>query len=181
MHKFASEDREVEICSAFDKPLSMCLNQPLIMLLETLGVPLEPFMELQNQAVEKTLAAAKSFDDAAQLLQDNGLGTAFNMTSLMLQFHRLQLNLSSPHHNEGILSFLERVVKYAINHVLRDIKYKARIPVPEPMGWTVVGVSDEYDYLKEDEIYGQSVRVTTTSKVGLKLVSCSIRLYNQRP
>lgn len=156
MHKFASEDREVEICSAFDKPLSMYLNQPLIMLLETLGVPLEPFMELQNQAVEKTRAATKSFADAAKLLQENGLGTAFNMASLMLQFHKLQLDLSSPHHDEGIQSFLGRAVKYATNHVLRDIKYKARIPIPEPMAWTLVGVADEYDYLEEDEIYGQS-------------------------
>lgn len=153
MNKFESPDRMVEICSAFDRPMAMCLNRPLIMLLETLGIPLEPIMELQEEAVQETEEAFNSLDSAARLLEKHGLGTAFIMPSLLLQLHHLQLSLSAPGSKEGLVSFLSRVLKFATNHILRDLKYKARIPVPN--AWTLVGVADEYDYLKEDEIYGK--------------------------
>lgn len=153
MNKFTAPDLTVEIARAFDRPMYMYLNRPLIMLLETLGVPLEPFMELQGDAVKQTVAASKSMDSAATLLEKNGLGTAFHMTSVLLNLHKVGADLESTRQDGEFLSFLKRSLKFAVNHVLRDLKYKARIPVPD--AWTLVGVADEYDYLKEDEIYGQ--------------------------
>jgi RNA-dependent RNA polymerase len=153
MNKFESPDRMVEIARAFDRPMAMYLNRPLIMLLETLNVPVEPIMELQNLAVRQTVDASKSLESAARLLEQNGLGTAFRMTSILLQLHKTDANLQSMRDSEqGIISFLKRLLKFAVNHVLRDLKYKARIPVPK--AWTLVGVADEYGYLKENEIYG---------------------------
>jgi len=154
MHKFEAPDRMVEIAQAFDRPLFMYLNRPLIMLLETLGVPLDPIMELQRKAVDKTITASKSINTAAELLEQHGLGTSFHMTSILLNLHKLDADLESASREGEFVSFLKRVLKFAVNHVLRDLKYKARIPVPN--AWTLVGVADEYDYLKADEIYGAS-------------------------
>jgi len=49
--------------------------------------------------------------------------------------------------------FLERVLSFCANHVLRNLKYRARIPIPG--SWMLVGVADEYDLLQEGEIYGE--------------------------
>jgi RNA-dependent RNA polymerase len=153
MSKFTAPDLIVEIAQAFDRPMSMNLNRPLIMLLETLGVPLEPIMELQKDAVKQTVAASKSMESAARLLEQHGLGTAFRMTSILLNLHKLQVGLGSTRQDGEFISFLKRTLKFAVNHVLRDLKYKSRIPVPD--AWTLVGVADEYGYLEPDEIYGE--------------------------
>jgi RNA-dependent RNA polymerase len=154
MSKFTAPDLTVEIAQAFDRPISMNLNRPLIMLLETLGVPLEPIMQLQRDAVRQTVASSKSAESAAELLQPHGLGTAFHMPSILLNLHKLDVHLESTRQDGEFISFLKRVLKFAVNHVLRDLKYKSRIPVPN--AWTLVGVADEYGYLQPDEIYGES-------------------------
>ena len=153
MNKFTAPDLAVEIARAFDRPMLAYLNRPLIMLLETLGVPMEPFMELQRDAVEKTNEASKSLDSASRLLEQHGLGTTFRMTSVLLNLHKLGADLESTRQDGKFTSFLKKSLEFAVNHVLRDLKYKARIPVPD--AWTLVGVADEYDYLEEGQIYGQ--------------------------
>lgn len=153
MNKFISKDLTVEICSAFDRPMETYLNRFLIMLLETLGVSLEPFMELQTDAVHAIEIADLSFKLASGLLASHGLGEAFTMAPLLEQLDELGLDPFYTDHPGGMISFLDRVFKFAKNHILRDLKYKARIPVPK--AWTLVGVADEYDYLKEGEIYGR--------------------------
>ena len=42
---------------------------------------------------------------------------------------------------------------FAVNHVLRDLKYHARIPVPGPDSWTLVGVADVHKYLREGQVF----------------------------
>lgn len=153
MNKFISEDRTIELARVFDRPMSMYLNRPLIMLLETLGIPLEPFMELQRDAVDGTKAATTSMDSTAVLLEKYGLGNSYHMPSLFLDLHRINAHSGSNRQVGGLLKLLQRVQTFAANHVLRDIKYKARIFVPK--AWTLVGIADEYDYLEEGEIYGE--------------------------
>ena len=47
--------------------------------------------------------------------------------------------------------FYEKMLECAINHVLRELKNFARIPVPK--AWTLVGVADVHRYLKPKEIF----------------------------
>ena len=47
--------------------------------------------------------------------------------------------------------FPHRLVAYGVNHVLRDLKLKARIPVPE--SWVLVGIADIHGVLKEGECF----------------------------
>lgn len=144
MIKFDSPTSDIEIARAFDKPGKFFLNRPLIMLLEGLGVSYEVFEKLQNDAVREVQASVDSLDRAARLLEAHGLGTSFRLTSVMLNLHRLGL---------GPLEdvFWKQMMDFAINHVLRELKHHARIPVPE--GWGLVGVADVHKYLKEGEIF----------------------------
>ena len=146
MIKFeAPHSLSIEIARAFDKPSRYLLNRPQIMLLENLGVPYEVFKALQDTAVRDVQRAVDSLDMAAHTLEAHGLGASFRLSSTMRSLHRL-----------GVGSFTEdiswqRMMNFAVNHVLRELKHHARIPVPN--GWTLVGVADHHKYLKENEIF----------------------------
>lgn len=146
MIKFeAPESREIEIARAFDRPGRYFLNRPLIMLLEGLGVPYEVFQGYQDLAVRETEQSTESLALAAKMFESHGLGTSFRLTSVLRGLEKLGVfNLPND-------SFYQRVLEYAVNHILRVLKNHARIPVPH--AWTLVGVADVHKFLQPGEIF----------------------------
>ncbi|KAI0936237.1 hypothetical protein AcV5_004426 [Taiwanofungus camphoratus] len=146
MVKFdAPTSLEIEIARAFDRPGRYYLNRPLIMLLEGLGVPYEAFKTLQDDAVQDAQNSVTSLEKSARLLEAYGLGASFRLTSAMLSLHKLGV---------GPLTedmFWQQMMDFAVNHVLRELKHHARIPVPD--GWSLVGVADIHGFLEEGEIF----------------------------
>ncbi|KAJ7456685.1 RNA-directed RNA polymerase 2 [Mycena latifolia] len=146
MIKFAApHSQTIEIARAFDKPGPYYLNRPLIMLLEGLGVPFETFKGYQDQAVREAQESTKSLDAFAKLLDVHGLGTAFRLPSVLLGLTQLDIDILPGN------TFYQKMLDYAVHHVLRLLKTKARIPIPH--GVTVVGVADVHKFLKEGEIF----------------------------
>jgi RNA-dependent RNA polymerase len=146
MIKFqAPESREIEIARAFDRPGAYFLNRPLIMLLEGLGVPYEAFKMYQDKAVRETQASTESLDRAARMLEGHGLGTSYRLPSVMLSLEKLGIDNLSDN------SFYQKMLEFAVYHILRMLKNRARIPIPD--AWTLVGVADEHKELKEGEIF----------------------------
>ncbi|KAI9062979.1 RdRP-domain-containing protein [Trametes sanguinea] len=146
MVKFeAPHSLTVEIARAFDKPGMYYLNRPLIMLLDGLGVPHEVFLTLQDNAVQDVQGSVESLERSARLLEGHGLGASFRLTSAMLGLHKLGVGPL-----DGDL-FWEQMMDFAVNHVLRELKHHARIPVPD--SWTLVGVADVHGYLQEGQIF----------------------------
>lgn len=145
MIKFeAPQSPEIEIARAFDRPGPYFLNRPLIMLLEGLGVPYKIFKKFQDKAVEETLLSTESLAHAAQTLENHGLGTSYRLPSVMLALEKLGVhNIPS--------NFYQKMLHYAIHHILRVLKNNARIPIPD--AWTLVGVADVHKFLKEGEIF----------------------------
>ncbi|THH34116.1 hypothetical protein EUX98_g35 [Antrodiella citrinella] len=146
MIKFeAPNSREIEVARAFDKPGPFSLNRPLIMVLEGLGVPYETFETLQKNAVTNAQGSVESLARAAKLLEAYGLGQSYQLTSVLLSLDKLGL---------GPLfwdPFWLQMMKFAIHHVLRELKHHARIPVPD--AWNLVGIADIHEYLEEGEIF----------------------------
>ncbi|KAK2461790.1 hypothetical protein APHAL10511_006253 [Amanita phalloides] len=135
----------IEVARAFDRPTPYFLNRPLIMLLNGLGVPFEAFKKYQDLAIEQTQQSVLSNATAARMLESYGLGTAYTVPSVLLQLHKrgIQDFLSN--------AFWKKSMDFAVYHVLRELKNHARIPVPG--AWTLVGVADEHDYLRDGEIF----------------------------
>lgn len=148
MIKFdAPHSLTIEIARAFDKPGTYYLNRPLIMLLEDLGVRYEVFQELQDAAVRNARRSIESLEWSARLLETHGLGTSFRLTSTMLGLHKLGLG---PLRSD---IFWGQMMAFAVNHVLRELKHHARIPVSDLESWTLVGIADVHGYLNEGEIF----------------------------
>ncbi|PIL32055.1 RNA-dependent RNA polymerase [Ganoderma sinense ZZ0214-1] len=148
MIKFeAPQSMNIEIARAFHKPGAYYLNRPLIMLLEGLGVPYESFKKLQDAAVRDAQECVTSLERSARLLEVHGLGVSFRLTSAMLGLYKLGLG---PLERDV---FWRQMMDFAINHVLRELKHRARIPVPGRESWTLVGVADVYRYLQPGEAF----------------------------
>lgn len=148
MMKFDAPDSlEIEVAGTFERPGPMYLNRPLIMILETLGVPISVFMRLQATVVADIKLAAYSTKESGKLLQTYGLGTAFRLPSVLLNLAKR--GMTTPPKDP----FFVRGMNYATNDALRGLKHKARIPVPD--SFTLVGVADVHKILKEGEIFGE--------------------------
>jgi RNA-dependent RNA polymerase len=144
MIKFqAPEWSEIEIARAFDRPSPFYLNRPLIMVLEGLGVPYQTFKEYQDGAVSEAKHSRKDFERAGRLLEAFGLGASFRLPSVLYHLHKLGVPMQKD-------PFYKHLLDFAINHVLRDLKHHARIPIP---GYTLVGVADVHGYLRPNEVF----------------------------
>ncbi|QRV91137.1 RNA-dependent RNA polymerase [Ceratobasidium sp. AG-Ba] len=127
MDKFDSPDLDVEVARAFDRPGPCFLNRPLIMVLETVNeIQTDIFLKLQR--------------DAARL------GASFKLPGVMTRMQSSGLELQ---HCYAL--GMKTVLKNAETDILRELKHRARIPVPE--SWKLVGIADEFNYLKQSEIY----------------------------
>jgi RNA-dependent RNA polymerase len=146
MVKFdAPEAKEIEIVRAINNPTPYYFNRPLIMLLEGLGVNYDVLRHFQDNAVAKTKDATRSLQDAMELLETHGLGSSFRLASTMQNIIKLGFD------NMQGDAFYDQLLQVAVYHALRVLKNNARIPVPN--AWTLVGVADEHNFLKEDQIF----------------------------
>ncbi|KAJ7275343.1 RNA-directed RNA polymerase 2 [Mycena haematopus] len=146
MTKFTADNSTtIEIARAFDKPGPYYLNRPLIMLLEGLGVPYDVFKGYQDKAVREVQDSTSSLQAFARMLEIHGLGTAYRLPSVLLGLNQLGLDTLPGN------KFYRKMLDFAVHHVLRLLKTKARIPVKGAV--TVVGVADVHRFLKEGEIF----------------------------
>ncbi|KAJ7071542.1 RNA-directed RNA polymerase 2 [Mycena amicta] len=146
MIKFsAPHTRVVEIARAFDRPGVYFLNRSLIMIMEGLGIPYEVFKKHQDRAVKVTQDSTTSLRKFADMLEIHGLGMSYRIPSILASLIQLEvLSLKGD-------KFYQKMLDFAIHHVLRLLKTKARIPIPH--GVTLGGVADVHKYLKKGEIF----------------------------
>ena len=123
------------------------------MLLEDSGIDADVFLQLQADAVAQAREATKQLLTASRLLEIHALGAAFNLVGTMRKLVELGMDEMDPH---PVLSdpFFNRAVECGFIHVMRQLKYKGQVPVPN--SWALVGVADVHGYLKEGEIFGLS-------------------------
>jgi RNA-dependent RNA polymerase len=131
-------------------------------------VPIKAFLELQRLAVKETRASMRTIDGAARLLELHGLGSSYKIPSIFIRLQKFGLKLERC----GSLG-MTTVLKVAETDILRDLKYHARIPVPE--SWKLVGIADEFNYLKEGEIYGSILLSTSHHESLIKPLAACVR------
>ena len=112
------------------------------MALEDLGVTKQAFVDLQEEAKARIYLAGGSLQIFVGLLKSQSLGGQFHLGFILEQLTKLGLDLRDHLDKDAIGSaFLGRLVRDSMNHSLREMKFKARIPVPR--SYQLVGVADE--------------------------------------
>ena len=148
MVKFdAPSSNRIEIAQLFEEPSPFYLNRPMIMLLEGLGVPRQVFQSLQDNETRAANTLMESLKNSGWLLDRYSLGNSFKLPFVIQNLHECGVSMTSLD-SDG---FWSRMMSSARNHILRELKYHARIPVSG--GWTLVGVADVHGQLREGEIY----------------------------
>jgi RNA-dependent RNA polymerase len=121
------------------------------MLLEDRGVRKESFIDLQEDAKAKIFLAEDSLTTFRELLKSHSLGNMFRVTFILEQLYLLGLDFKNNvnQRKRAIESdFLGRLLRCSMGHALREVKFRARIPVPN--SYQLVGVADEGQaYIRE--------------------------------
>jgi len=158
------DEPEFEIAQSFDYPNPVHLNRfvvasflvytnmfsrPAVMALENRGVDMETFMELQEKAKADIYLSSDSLEQFSHLLTKHNLGGNFHLAFILEQLSKLGLDFKVNNEKKAIgCAFFERLLRFSMNHSLREVKFKARIPVPK--SYQLVGVADEGQaYIKE--------------------------------
>ncbi|KAF9010144.1 RNA dependent RNA polymerase-domain-containing protein [Cyathus striatus] len=157
MRKFEShaDEADIEIAMSFTNPGTCYLNRPLVMLLEDLGVRREAFEELQEIAVADARTIDESVTRFRSILETQGLGGSFRLSHLLRKVEALGLTLEGNPAKPGFDNpFFKQIRQVAMTSILREIKHRARIPIPE--SYLLVGVADEGpSYVREgrEDVY----------------------------
>ena len=115
----------------------------LITILEDRGVPPEAFVRLQEMSVAEARTTYSSLIQSSKLMRSYKLGDAYGISRTFQGLKSLGLDFSCSDDTTKVVksSFLRSIVHCSVNTILQDVKYGARIRVPE--SWKLVGVADE--------------------------------------
>lgn len=152
--KFDAPNRlDLDVQSTSLSPRAAFLNRPLIVLLEHLGVKKDYIIKLQEAAIQEVENSRTSLKAASKFLSQHNMGAAFRLASLLSNIKELlQLDISRRLDTNALQHWLINGSLFcAATHALREIKFRCHIFIPGSV--TLLGVSDEHDCLKEDEIY----------------------------
>ena len=119
------------------------------MALEDRGVDKEAFIALQERAKASIHLSSDSLEHFSLLLTKYNLGGKFHLAFVLEQLSKLGLDFKDGADKKAIKdAFFEGLLRLTVNHSLREIKFKARIPIPD--SYQLVGVADEgRAYIKE--------------------------------
>ncbi|KAJ3575271.1 hypothetical protein NP233_g1196 [Leucocoprinus birnbaumii] len=146
MIKFdAPGSNEIEISRAINQPTTYYLNRPLIMILEGLGIPYTVFEDFQDRAVRETQEATRTLSACSSFAPDSRLGLAFRLPSTFMRLAKLDLEVLAKDDS------FNQLIHIGVYHVLRDLKHRARIPIPN--AWTLVGIADTHRELGEKKVF----------------------------
>ncbi|CAG8529294.1 17526_t:CDS:10 [Dentiscutata erythropus] len=139
----------LEIVKAVKKPLPAHLNRQIIMLLSSLGVKDDIFVELQNNARTSIDSVMRDPLKASEMVKrSSGAKECSHVTRTILSMIEVGLM------EEDEEPYLKGLLECKRISALKSLRYKARIPVPQ--GYTLFGVLDETGILEPDQIYIQT-------------------------
>ncbi|PSN62624.1 rna-dependent rna polymeras-like protein [Corynespora cassiicola Philippines] len=147
--------RDLELCGAAYRPLDLYLNHQFIKILEDLDIPQKNFLAVQNDALKSLQMIIMHPINAASFLDFSKSGTSARVPILFTLMHEIGLSFQAD-------KFLTDLVEIAAMASLRDMKYRARIPVEK--GFLLYGIMDESNELKEGEVYVATRRQDTKGK-----------------
>jgi hypothetical protein len=144
MTKFAAENKFLELANK-GKILPFFLNRQVIVVLESLGVHPDAFLKILQADLFQLKSAVEDIDEMEKLCRRYGLAQGTNLSHIL---ETLRQNGVS---DILRLPFFHELNSLALDHALKQIKYKSRIHVSS--SWKLIGILDEFDYLKEGEVY----------------------------
>jgi RNA-dependent RNA polymerase len=129
------------------------------MALEDRRVDKETFLKLQEDAKAGIYLSSDSLEQFSALSSKHNLGGKYHLAFILGQLSKLGLDFKNDDEKKKKAvggAFFERLLRFSMNHSLREVKFKARIPVPN--SYQLVGVADEgrayiNEGVNEEDVY----------------------------
>lgn len=156
------------------------------MVLEDLGVRKEVFLDLQRLAVAKARTINNSLETFEETITSHKMGSVFHLEDLLKRL-RADYSMDLKSMDNPFFQEIRRVAMYSI---LRDILFRARVPLPK--SYMLVGVADEgpaYEArgykdvycLPEGHIFGKVSSCLTDDIPDIFLSACIQRSTDPEP
>ena len=145
MNKFDSNSRLIDIVRVSSAPSSGFLNRQIILLLCSLGIRDEVFLNLQNEMLDQLRTLTTNYQRASQFLNQFGEHGGNGYNTFLLEYLKRFSKQIDPFARQILLAFQAFLVK--------DLRTKAHIVVPET--WFLFGVADETRTLQYGEVFIQ--------------------------
>jgi RNA-dependent RNA polymerase len=133
------------------------MHRPVVMALEGRGVKKEAFIDILDKAKSKIYLSSDSVENFTEQLRDHGMGGQYRLRFILEHLNRVGLDFNHGTNKSAIgRPFFESLLRHSMNHSLRELKFKARIPVPR--SYQLVGVADEgrayiNEGLREEDVF----------------------------
>ncbi|POW19920.1 hypothetical protein PSHT_04098 [Puccinia striiformis] len=150
MRKFEGESFTLDIVESFNHPFPAFLNRPLIKILEDLKIPAPVFLMQQRKYITKIEDSRKSLHKSSLLMNQIGLGKSINLSQILKYLSQL-MGTDNPSKLNGLTKIIEDCLNLMVVNCLKDLKFNARIPLPN--SYNLVGIIDEDYILQDREIY----------------------------
>ncbi|GAA6030274.1 hypothetical protein JCM8097_009022 [Rhodosporidiobolus ruineniae] len=139
----------LNIADSFTRPNGLRLNRPLISALNDLGIDTKAFLYYQDLAVQELdPSELHTLPGAHHVLNRYTFGKATRFFSLITSLIELQVIPDRLLEEEP---FLRAALDIVRARIMRDLKNKSNIPLPDC--FNLVGVPDEDSLLEENQIY----------------------------
>lgn len=152
MRKFPCHTSDVLEVIKVSAPRTVCLNRPLITILEQLGVPGHTFVNLQ-QSMMLELVGALVCERTALRVLNSYVETPF----LFAEFQRRGLHLTQH-------PFVRLLLCTIYKNAMDGLRTKSRIAVPPSAGRNMLGVLDETRKLRYSEVFVQYTELGTKDR-----------------
>ncbi|KNF06135.1 hypothetical protein PSTG_00645 [Puccinia striiformis f. sp. tritici PST-78] len=150
MRKFEGESFTLDIVESFNHPFPAFLNRPLIKILEDLKIPAPVFLMQQRKYITKIEDSRSSLHKSSLLMNQIGLGKSINLSQILKYLSQL-MGTDNPSKLNGLTKIIEDCLNLMVVNCLKDLKFNARIPLPN--SYNLVGIIDEDYILQDREIY----------------------------
>ena len=127
------------------------------MALEDRGAQKSAFIDLLENAKAKIYGSNDSLGNFAEQLREQSMGGQYGLPFIFERLNHLRLDLRAGINKTAIgRPFFESILRYSMSHSPREVKFKARIPIPN--SYQLVGVADEgqayiNEGLEEDDVF----------------------------
>ena len=127
------------------------------MALEDCGVKKEALIELHEKAKATIYLSSDSLGNFTKQPRDHHMGGQYHLAFILEHLNNLGLDYKDGINQTAIgKPFFESLLRDAMNHSLREVTFKARVPFPK--SYQLVGVADEGrayidEGLKEEDVF----------------------------
>ena len=145
MSKFSTENNSIDVVRTSQNPTVAFLNRQIILLLSSLGIPDQNFIDLQNHMLEQLSALTEgSFKGARALKELNEFG-GNGFHPFLIAYMKKLGQFQDP--------FVWRLLHVIRAFLIKELRTKTKIRVQD--SWSLLGVTDESGTLKYGQVFIQ--------------------------